>query len=113
MKVAGKYARPELAAVTVQMLDADLPVVQVVLSLGIVLAQAINLGTQHIYPWGWRISLALAGVPAIVLTLGGIFLPETPNSLIERGKVAVSALSTTTIPSTDPSPCIKSNARMA
>lgn len=58
-----------------------------VLSLGIVLAQAINLGTQHIYPWGWRISLALAGLPAIVLTLGGIFLPDTPNSLIERGKV--------------------------
>ena len=58
-----------------------------VLSLGIVVAQAINLGTQHIDPWGWRVSLALAGIPAIVLTLGGIFLPDTPNSLIERGKV--------------------------
>ena len=84
-----------------QMLGAHWLGVQVVLSLGIVLAQAINLGTQHIYPWGWRISLALAGVPAIVLTLGGIFLPETPNSLIERGKVAVSSLSATTIPSKD------------
>lgn len=59
---------------------------QVVLSLGILFAQAINLGTQKIYPWGWRVSLALAGVPAIILTLGGIFLPDTPNSLIERGK---------------------------
>lgn len=25
-------------------------------------------------------------MPAIVLTLGGIFLPDTPNSLIQRGK---------------------------
>ena len=37
---------------------------QVVLSLGIVVAQAINIGTQHVYPNGWRISLALAGAPA-------------------------------------------------
>jgi len=35
--------------------------------------------------------LALAGVPAIVLTLGGIFLPDTPNSLIERGKVTLAS----------------------
>lgn len=27
----------------------------------------------------------LAGLPAIVLTLGGLFLPDTPNSLVERG----------------------------
>ena len=27
-------------------------------------------------------------MPAIVLTLGGIFLPDTPNSLIQRGKEA-------------------------
>lgn len=59
---------------------------QIVLTLGVFVAQAINIGTQHIYPNGWRISLALAGMPAIVLTFGGIFLPDTPNSLIERGK---------------------------
>lgn len=58
---------------------------QVVLTLGIVLAQAINIGTQHIAGYGWRISLMFAGVPAIVLTLGGLLLPDTPNSLIERG----------------------------
>ena len=33
---------------------------------------------------GWRLSLGLAGVPACVLLLGGILLPESPNSLIER-----------------------------
>ena len=58
---------------------------QVVLTLGIVVAQAINIGTQHIPHYGWRISLACAGLPAVVLTLGGLLLPETPNSLIERG----------------------------
>lgn len=59
---------------------------QIVLTLGVFVAQAINIGTAHIYPNGWRISLALAGMPAVVLTFGGIFLPDTPNSLIERGK---------------------------
>lgn len=44
--------------------------------------------------WGWRLSLALAGVPAILLAVGAIFLPETPNSLVQRGKdrVEVKAL---------------------
>ena len=56
-----------------------------VLTLGIVVAQAINIGTQHVPGYGWRISLACAGLPAVVLTLGGLLLPETPNSLIERG----------------------------
>lgn len=59
---------------------------QVILTLGVVLAQIINIWTgQFQQPWGWRVSLGLAGVPALVLTLGGIFLPDTPNSLIERG----------------------------
>ena len=36
---------------------------------------------------GWRISLALAGVPAVILTAAAIALPETPNSLAERGHI--------------------------
>ncbi|RVW19513.1 Sugar transport protein 7 [Vitis vinifera] len=35
--------------------------------------------------WGWRLSLGLAALPAILMTVGGLLLPETPNSLIERG----------------------------
>ena len=36
--------------------------------------------------YGWRTSLALAAVPAIIMTAGAFFLPDTPNSLIERGQ---------------------------
>ena len=53
--------------------------------IGVLSANLINYGTQKIKAgWGWRISLALAAVPASMLTLGAIFLPETPNSLIQR-----------------------------
>eukprot|EP00891_Asterochloris_glomerata_P007570 jgi/Astpho2/7570/Aster-02476 len=51
---------------------------------GIVVASAINIGTINLY-WGWRISLGLAAIPGTILLLGGLFLPETPNSLVERG----------------------------
>lgn len=43
------------------------------------MAQLINYGTQHIDPWGWRLSLALAGVPGIMLFAGALLLPDTPN----------------------------------
>jgi hypothetical protein len=35
--------------------------------------------------WGWRISLGLGGIPALLLTLGAYLVVDTPNSLIERG----------------------------
>lgn len=47
--------------------------------------------TKYIYTcrieggWGWRLSLGLALVPAVMLTLGSILVVDTPNSLIERG----------------------------
>ncbi|EIE26164.1 general substrate transporter [Coccomyxa subellipsoidea C-169] len=53
---------------------------------GIVIASAINIGTSRVV-WGWRISLGLAAVPGSILLLGGIFLPDTPNSLVERGHI--------------------------
>lgn len=52
---------------------------------GILLAQCLNIATHYIHPYGWRISLGMAAVPGLVLLIGGLFLPETPNSLIERG----------------------------
>ncbi|XP_022867067.1 sugar carrier protein A-like isoform X1 [Olea europaea var. sylvestris] len=58
---------------------------QLATTLGIFTANMINYGTEKLRPWGWRLSLGLAAVPAILMAIGGIFLPETPNSLIERG----------------------------
>ncbi|WCJ42530.1 Sugar transport protein 14 [Euphorbia peplus] len=60
---------------------------QLATCLGILVANFINYGTEQIHPWGWRLSLGLAVVPALIMFIGGLFLPETPNSLIERGKL--------------------------
>lgn len=61
---------------------------QLSVTIGILAAQLINYGTQYIEPWGWQLSLGLAGVPAIFLAVGSSLLPESPNSLIERNKHA-------------------------
>ncbi|KAL9272043.1 Sugar transport protein 7-like protein, partial [Drosera capensis] len=57
---------------------------QVAKTIGRFTANMINYGTEKLQPWGWRLSLGLAAAPALLMTVGGIFLPETPNSLIER-----------------------------
>lgn len=59
---------------------------QLATTLGILAANLINYGTNKMHPNGWRLSLGLAAVPAVMLILGGLFCPETPNSLIERNK---------------------------
>lgn len=53
---------------------------------GIFVANIINYFTEKLHPWGWRLSLGLAVVPAVLMFFGGLFVPETPNSLVERGK---------------------------
>ena len=59
---------------------------QMATTIGILVAQIINYFTNKIHgDYGWRISLCGAGVPALILLIGGLILPDTPNSLIERG----------------------------
>ncbi|KAJ1698414.1 hypothetical protein LUZ63_006926 [Rhynchospora breviuscula] len=59
---------------------------QLMITIGILCANLINYGSDKIKAgWGWRLSLALAAVPAAIITLGSLFLPDTPNSLIDRG----------------------------
>ena len=53
-------------------------------TIGIIIAQLINYGTSEIYTYGWRISLAIAAVPALMILIGGLLLPESPSSLISR-----------------------------
>ncbi len=59
---------------------------QMAITIGILVANLVNYGTAQIKGgWGWRVSLALAAVPAIMMTVGSFFLPDTPNSIFERG----------------------------
>lgn len=39
---------------------------QLMVTIGILVAQLINYGTQH-HSWGWRVSLAIAFIPAFIL----------------------------------------------
>ncbi|CAN1284472.1 Sugar transport protein 1 [Linum perenne] len=63
---------------------------QVILSfsdvtIGILVANVLNYFFSKIKPNGWRLSLGGAMVPALIITIGSLVLPDTPNSLIERG----------------------------
>ncbi|XP_020195024.1 sugar transport protein MST4-like [Aegilops tauschii subsp. strangulata] len=59
---------------------------QLNITVGILFANLVNYGTNRIHPWGWRLSLSLAGFPVVLFTLGAFFMVDTPNSLIERGR---------------------------
>ncbi|WJX21013.1 Sugar transport protein 13 [Trifolium repens] len=59
---------------------------QLDITLGILFANLVNYFTNKFKGgWGWRISLGLGGIPALLLTLGAYLVVDTPNSLIERG----------------------------
>ncbi|KAK7281468.1 hypothetical protein RIF29_09495 [Crotalaria pallida] len=57
---------------------------QLMITIGNLIANLINYGTSK-HKNGWRISLGVAVVPAILLCVGSLCLDETPNSMIERG----------------------------
>ncbi|KAI3869356.1 hypothetical protein MKX03_014534 [Papaver bracteatum] len=63
---------------------------QLMITIGILCANLVNYGTDKIESGqGWRVSLGLAGVPALIITVGALFLPDTPNSIIGRNKPEV------------------------
>ncbi|RDX65853.1 Sugar transport protein 5, partial [Mucuna pruriens] len=59
---------------------------QFFIGMGVVAASCINYGTARV-TWGWRLSLGLATVPAIMMTIGAFLIPDTPSSLVERGQI--------------------------
>jgi sugar porter (SP) family MFS transporter len=59
---------------------------QLATTIGIFVAQLVNYGVRN-WAAGWRLSLGLAAVPALVLLFGSLILPESPNSLYQRGHV--------------------------
>ncbi|KAK9271052.1 hypothetical protein L1049_026641 [Liquidambar formosana] len=60
---------------------------QFFIGIGVVTANCINYGTAKL-TYGWRLSLGLAIVPAVIMTLGALLISDTPSSLVERGKLA-------------------------
>ncbi|KAJ1391678.1 Sugar/inositol transporter [Sesbania bispinosa] len=59
---------------------------QLSITIGILVANVLNYLFAKIKGGlGWRLSLGGAIVPALIITIGSLVLPETPNSMIERG----------------------------
>ncbi|XVF38184.1 hypothetical protein REPUB_Repub20aG0078100 [Reevesia pubescens] len=58
---------------------------QLFVTIGIFFANLVNYGTSNMHPYGWRVSLGLASVPATILFIGSLIITETPTSLVERG----------------------------
>ncbi|KAF8703312.1 hypothetical protein HU200_032107 [Digitaria exilis] len=59
---------------------------QLFLSIGNLAANLVNYGTSRIPTWGWRLSLGLAAAPAAVILAGALLIPDTPSSLLVRGR---------------------------
>ncbi|KAL2466409.1 Sugar transport protein 1 [Abeliophyllum distichum] len=60
---------------------------QLMIIIGILVANLFNYFFAKIEGgWGWRLSLGLAGVPAIIIIISSLFLSDTPNSLVNRGR---------------------------
>ncbi|POO03989.1 Sugar/inositol transporter [Trema orientale] len=57
------------------------------IGVGVVAASCINFAAAN-HPWGWRVSLGLAMVPAAIMTGGALMIRDTPTSLVERGQLA-------------------------
>lgn len=58
---------------------------QFFIGVGVVAANLINYAADN-HRNGWRISLGLAAVPATIMTVGCLFISDTPSSLLARGK---------------------------
>ncbi|XP_057756346.1 sugar carrier protein C-like [Arachis stenosperma] len=60
---------------------------QLAITIGIFVANVLNCFFVTMNNGeGWRYSLGFAAVPAVMIVIGAIFLPDSPSSLIERGK---------------------------
>ncbi|KAL3505899.1 hypothetical protein ACH5RR_031281 [Cinchona calisaya] len=57
---------------------------QLAVTIGIFIANLVNYGTSMLHPYGWRVSLGGAAIPALVLFGGSLFITESPPSLVER-----------------------------
>ncbi|GAB4861212.1 hypothetical protein Ancab_036370 [Ancistrocladus abbreviatus] len=56
------------------------------IGVGLLAAAVINYYTANL-PWGWRASLGCAVFPSLIMLIGGCFIADSPNSLVDRGKM--------------------------
>ena len=59
---------------------------QLMIMIGMLIAYIANY-VWRLIPIGWRLMLGFAAVPAFILFIGGILLPESPRYLVKLGKV--------------------------
>ncbi|KAF8041954.1 hypothetical protein BT93_A0528 [Corymbia citriodora subsp. variegata] len=59
---------------------------QLSITVGILCANLVNYFTPRMANGeGWRVSLGGAAVPALIIGISAFFLPNTPNSILEKG----------------------------
>jgi MFS transporter, SP family, sugar:H+ symporter len=58
---------------------------RLMIAIGILVANLINYWTANLES-GYRISLGVGAIPAIMFCIGSLFLDDTPSSMIERGQ---------------------------
>ncbi|XP_022144839.1 probable polyol transporter 6 [Momordica charantia] len=76
----------ELSPATSRGLLSSLP--EIFITLGILLGYIINYALSDLPPhMNWRIMLGLAGVPALVVGVGVLAMPESPRWLVMKGKL--------------------------
>ncbi|KAK9073955.1 hypothetical protein SSX86_006549 [Deinandra increscens subsp. villosa] len=69
--------------------------------VGGVIAGLINIAANRSSSSnGWRLALGGATVPAMILTVGALFIPDTPSSLIQRGRNVEALVALTKVRST-------------
>nr|CAB3445671.1 unnamed protein product [Digitaria exilis] len=62
---------------------------QLMITVGILTASMTNyLSSKIPGGWGWRVAVAFGAVPAGVIALGALAIPDSPTSLIQRGDTA-------------------------
>lgn len=60
---------------------------QLSITIGIFVANLFNYYFAKILNGnGWRLSLGLGAVPAVIFVIGSLCLPDSPSSLVERGR---------------------------
>ncbi|XP_031498448.1 sugar transport protein MST3-like [Nymphaea colorata] len=60
---------------------------QLCVTIGVIVASVVNYYVAQLRIAGWRLSLGIGAVPAIILVTCSLFIPDTASSLMQRGRV--------------------------